>query len=306
MDIDIIGVPMDCGADRRGVDMGPSAIRYAGLSAGLKALGHDVRDLGNILVPPTDTLTAGELRLKYLDAIVPVLQQVAERVACSDSEGRTSVVLGGDHSLAVGSIAGASHGKRLGLVWLDAHGDFNDAETSPSGNVHGMPLSALCGFGDRRLVTLDGRYGPEARLDPRNVAVVAARDLDHGERALMREAGIHVFSMEAIDRDGIAAVMARAIDVASGGAGPAETDGIYVSFDIDAVDPMYAPGVGTPARGGLTFREAHMAVEMLADTGRIAGMDMVEVNPILDRINATGELAVDLILSAFGRRIWRE
>jgi arginase len=305
MNIDIIGVPMDCGADRRGVDMGPSAIRYAGLADGLARLGHDVRDLGNIAVPLSETVPRGSSRMKYLDAIIPPLQALAERIAASVDDGHATLTLGGDHSLAVGSIIGSTRRRRLGLVWVDAHADFNDAETTPSGNVHGMPLAAICGIGDERLVTLDGRYDGAPKIDPRNVALVAARDLDPGERLLMREAGIKVFSMDAIDRLGVFEVMQRAIRVACGGHGDApETQGIYVSFDIDAVDPTYAPGVGTPCSGGLTYREAHLAVEMLAATGHVVGMDMVEVNPILDRSNATGALARELILSAFGKRIW--
>jgi arginase len=307
MKIDIVGVPMDCGADRRGVDMGPSAIRYAGLSEGLRRLGHDVNDLGNIEVPLSETVPLGSSRLKYLDAIIPALQRVAETITSSVERGRATLALGGDHSLAVGSIIGATRSRRLGLVWVDAHADFNDAETTPSGNVHGMPLAAVCGLGDERLVTLGGRYGSEPKIDPQNIALVAARDLDPGERDLMRAAGIQVFSMDQIDRLGIFEVMQRAIRVAQGGhRGAPETDGIYVSFDIDAVDPTFAPGVGTPCGGGLTYREAHLAVELLAETRRIVGMDMVEVNPILDRINATGELARELILSAFGKRIWVE
>jgi arginase len=305
MEIDIIGVPMDCGADRRGVDMGPSAIRYAGLAEGLIGIGHQIYDLGNIDVPLRETAPLGSNRLKYLDAIVPTLQKLAERVTTSVLQGHATLLLGGDHSLAVGSIIGATRNRRLGLVWVDAHGDFNTADTTPSGNVHGMPLAAVCGLGDERLITLGGRHSTDPKVDPRNVAVVAARDLDPGERELMQEAGLHVFSMDTIDRLGIFEVMQRAIRVAQGGSdGAPDTEGIYVSFDIDAVDPTYAPGVGTPCNGGLTYREAHLAVEMLAETGRVVGMDMVEVNPILDRINATGELARELILSAFGKRIW--
>jgi arginase len=306
IDIDVVGVPMDCGADRRGVDMGPSAIRYAGLGSGLAALGHRVHDLGNIPVPLSETASLGSSRLKYLEAMIPALQQLAERVTASVAAGHTTLTLGGDHSLAVGSITGAAKGRRLGLVWVDAHADFNDPETTPSGNVHGMPLAALCGIGDERLVTLGGRYNRRPKIDPRHIALVAARDLDPGERVLMREAGISVYSMDAIDRLGIHEVMQRAISVAQGGDGTPNTDGIYVSFDIDAVDPTFAPGVGTPCNGGLTYREAHLAVEMLAETGRVVGMDMVEVNPILDRENQTGELARELILSAFGKRIWQD
>jgi arginase len=299
LNVDVIGVPIDYGAGRRGVDMGPSAIRYTGLRAGLEALGHRVTDLGNVEVPPSETLVPGAAPLRYLEPIVAVLERVAARVAATAAMGHVPLVLGGDHSIALGSVTGAARDRRLGLVWLDTHGDFNTAETTPSGNVHGMPLAALCGYGDPRLVTLGGAYGAQAKVAPENVAVVGARDLDDGERRLMREAGIHVFSMEAIDRAGIGEVMRRAIEVAARG-----TVGIWVSLDLDVMDPMYAPGVGTPHPGGLTFREAHLAVEMLAETGRVAGLDVVEVNPVLDRANVTAALAVELVLSAFGKRIW--
>ncbi len=299
MHIDIIGVPMDFGAGRRGVDMGPSAIRYAGLAGELKALGHTVRDLGNILVPQAETCEVGDLRLKYLEPIVGVEQRLAEQVAASVGAGHACVVLGGDHSIALGSVSGAARHRRLGLVWLDTHGDFNTDETTPSGNIHGMALAALCGYGDERLVTLGGTVGREPKVSPHNVALIGTRDLDPGERMLMREAGITVYSMEAIDRYGIGEVVRRAIDVASSG-----TDGIYVSLDLDMVDPTDAPGVGTPSPGGLTYREAHLAVEMLAETGRVVALDLVEVNPILDQINMTGKLAVQLALSAFGKRVW--
>lgn len=299
MQIDIIGVPMDYGSGRRGVDMGPSAIRYAGLEAGLEALGHEVRDHGDVTVPPSEIFEAGDPTLKYLEPILEVVQRVADRVAASTAEDRVTVVLGGDHSIALGSVAGAARGREIGVIWLDTHGDFNTNETTPSGNIHGMPLSALCGIGDERLVTLGGTREPGPIVDPQNIAIVGARDLDDEEKRLMQKAGITVYSMESVDRYGIGEVMRRAIDIASRG-----TEGIYVSFDLDVIDPNYAPGVGTPFPGGLTFREAHLAVEMLAESAKVVGLDLVEVNPILDRSNATGELAVQLALSAFGKRVW--
>lgn len=298
MQIDIIGVPIDFGAGRRGVDMGPSAIRYAGLETGLEALGYAVNDLGNVEVPPSETCVIDDPSLRYLDPIVEVLRRVADRVDASIAAGHATLVLGGDHSLALGSVSGAARRRNLGLIWLDTHGDFNTSATTPSGNIHGMPLAALCGYGDERLVTLGGTRGG-AVLPVPNVAVVGARELDPDERQLMREAGVNVFSMEAIDRYGIAEVMSRAIDVVSRG-----TDGIYVSLDLDVIDQTYAPGVGTPSPGGLTFREAHLAAEMLAETKRVVGLDLVEVNPILDHLNTTAELAVRLALSAFGKRVW--
>jgi arginase len=299
MQIDLIGVPLDFGAGRRGVDMGPSAIRYAGLRQGLESLGHQVNDTGNLAVPVNETVTPGDPRLKYLEPIVDVCRTLAERVAASIAAARMPVVLGGDHSMALGSVMGAARGRKLGLLWIDAHADFNTHETTPSGNVHGMPLAALCGYGTRQLLTLNGADHDRAKIDPRNVAIVGARDLDDDEKVLLREAGVTVFSIEAIDRYGIYEIMTRAIKVAS-----RDTDGLYLSLDLDSVDPRYAPGVGTPVPGGLTFREAHLAVELVAESGRMVGMDVVEVNPILDERNATAQLAVRLALSALGKRVW--
>lgn len=300
MEVDLIGVPLDFGADRRGVDMGPSAIRYAGLRGGLETLGHTVHDRGNVEVPVAETCPPGDPCLKYLDSIIDVARRLADRVAASLAAGHVPLTLGGDHSLALGSVMGAARGRRLGLIWLDAHGDFNTSETTPSGNIHGMPLAAIAGLGDERLVTLKGGEPPGAAIAPANIAVVGARDLDDGERALLERAGVAVFSMEAVDRLGMCEAMRRAITIVSRG-----TDGIYLSLDLDGVDPVFAPGVGTPVPGGLTFREAHLAAELVADTGRLAGVDLVEVNPILDLQNGTAVLAVQLALSAFGKRVWR-
>lgn len=299
MKIDLIGVPLDFGAGRRGVDMGPSAIRYAGLRQGLESLGHEVNDTGNVFVPVNETVDAGNPRLKYLDPIVNVCRDLAERVDRSIAAGHMPVVLGGDHSLGLGSVMGAARGRKLGLLWIDAHADFNTDETTPSGNIHGMPLSALCGIGAHPLRTLNGADHDRAKINPRNVAIVGARDLDDPEKVLLRDAGVSVFSIEAIDRHGIHDVMCRAINVAS-----RDTDGIYLSLDLDSVDPRYAPGVGTPVPGGLTFREAHLAVELAAESGRMVGIDVVEVNPILDERNTTAQLAVRLALSALGKRVW--
>ncbi|MBA4160092.1 MAG: arginase [Gemmatimonadetes bacterium] len=299
MDIDIIGVPLDFGSGRRGVDMGPSAIRYAGLHSALEALGHTVTDQGSLAVPLSETCLEGNPQLKYLEPITPVLQELMGRVARSVDEGRFPLILGGDHSLALGSVAGAARRRRLGVIWLDAHGDFNTDETTPSGNIHGMPLAALCGIGAREFVTLGGSKPAGPTLSPHQVAVVGLRSMDEQEKRLLREAGVAVFSMDMIDRFGIAEVMSRAISVVTRG-----TDGIYLSLDLDVLDPMLAPGVGTPVRGGLTYREAHLAVELLAETNLLIGMDAVEVNPILDTVNITAALAVELALSACGKRIW--
>jgi arginase len=234
-----------------------------------------------------------------MDPIVGVAQRLADRVYATMVENRLPLVLGGDHSLALGSVMGAARGRKLGLIWLDAHGDFNTHETSPSGNIHGMPLAAICGYGAPNLVTLGNTMVAGAKIDPHNIAVIGARDIDLEERKLLRSAGVAVYSMESIDRLGINEVVHRAIETVCRG-----TDGIYLSLDLDGIDPMFAPGVGTPVMGGLTFREAHLAVELLAETKRLVGMDLVEVNPILDRTNMTAELAVQMALSAFGKRIW--
>jgi arginase len=299
MDIDILGVPLDMGADRRGVDMGPSAIRYAHLQQGLEELGYSVEDKGNVDVPIAEMCRITEPKLKYIDCIVPMTRRVAGAVATSVQGGHFPLVLGGDHSIALGSIRGAAKHKKLGLLWIDAHADFNTDETTPSGNIHGMPLAALCGLGDHRLVQLWDEVVPA--VDPTKVVVLGARDLDSGEKKNLREVGVTVLSLEQIDRIGMHDAVSRAIEQVSHG-----TDGIYLSFDVDSLDPRHAPGVGTPVSGGLTYREAHLACEMVAETGKLAGMDMVEVNPILDVQNQTAHLAVELILSALGRRVWRE
>ena len=298
MQIDVIGVPIDLGADRRGVDMGPSAIRYAHLHQKLEELGYTLNDRGNIEVPIQETCSITDPRLKYMDCIIPMARRVSGAVATSIQGGRFPLVLGGDHSLSVGSIRGAAKHKKLGLIWVDAHADFNTAETTPSGNIHGMPLAALCGMGDPRLVRLwEDETAPV--LDPRRVAVIGARDLDPGEKRNLREADVMVQSMEQIDRIGMVAALEKAIDRVS-----RDVDGIYLSLDMDALDPRHAPGVGTPVPGGLTYREAHLACEVVAETGKLIGMDLVEVNPILDVQNQTAILAVEFIRSALGSRIW--
>jgi arginase len=239
-----------------------------------------------------------DARLKYIDCILPVARRISGAVSRSIQGGRFPLVLGGDHSLAVGSIRGAARLKKVGVLWIDAHADFNTPETTPSGNIHGMPLAALCGRGDKRLVQLWKENWPV--VDPRRVAVIGARDLDTGEKRNLGEAGVMVQSMEQIDREGLVSIMEKAINRIT-----TETDGIYLSFDMDSLDPRHAPGVGTPVAAGLTQREAHLVCEMVAETGRLMGMDMVEVNPILDIQNQTANLAMDLILTALGKRIWQ-
>jgi arginase len=295
MNIHIIGAPVDLGAGRRGVDMGPSAIRYAGLQAGLERLGHIVVDAGNVVAPPAETRRAGDARLKYLDEIVALNDVLVARVGALVAGGHLPLVLGGDHSVALGSVAATTASSRLGLIWLDAHGDFNTPETSPSGNIHGMPLAALAGLGAPGLVGI-GRPGP--KVTPQTIVLVGARDLDNGERELLHKHGVHVYTMGHIDRLGMATVMAQAIEHARNG-----TTGVHVSLDLDVVDPRDAPGVGTPVRGGISYREAHLALEMIADSGLLRGLDLVEVNPILDNRNATAELAAELAWSALGKKI---
>ncbi len=299
----IIGVPMDLGASRRGVDMGPSALRLAGLADRLTQLGYAVEDCGNVRVPDRTTLgppgEAGSGR-DFLPAIALVCEELAALTATTVRAGAVPLVLGGDHSLGAGSVAGVAtalgeRGQRVGLIWLDAHGDVHTPETSASGNVHGMPVAHLLGRGDARLSHVSAVY---PAVLPQHVAFVGLRDLDPPERAFIKSSGVAAFTMRDIDERGLRAVMSDAIEVASRGTG-----GIHVSCDADWVDPAEAPGVGTPVRGGATMREAHLAMEMVSDTGALVGMDLVEINPILDQRNHTAELAVDLLASAFGRGI---
>lgn len=297
MKIDVIGVPIDLGADRRGVDMGPSAIRYAHLQQKLEDLGYDVEDKGNVEVPIAEMCRISEPKLKYIDCIIPMGRRVSGAVSTSMQAGNFPLVLGGDHSLSVGSIRGAARNRKIGVIWVDAHADFNTPETTPSGNIHGMPLAALCGLGDARLVQLWDETVPV--IDPQRVAVIGARDLDPGEKRNLREAGVMVMGMEQLDRIGIVSAMEKAIERVS-----READGIYLSFDMDSLDPRHASGVGTPVTGGLTYREAHLVCELVAETGKLIGMDIVEVNPILDVQNQTAALAVEFALSALGSRVW--
>lgn len=299
MNIDIIGVPVDMGADRRGVDMGPSAIRYALLKEQLEKLGHIVIDKGNVEVPIAELCAITDPKLKFLDCIVPMARRVAGAVATSVKSKNLPLVLGGDHSLSLGSIRGAARQKKIGVLWVDAHADFNTAETTPSGNIHGMPLAALCGLGAPELVQIGNE--PIPIIDPANVAIIGARDLDTGEKENLRQAGAMVMSMEQIDRYGLMGSMEKAIERIS-----RDTDGIYLSFDMDAMDPRHAPGVGTPVTGGLTYREAHLICELVAETNNLIGMDVVEINSILDVQNQTALLAVEFILSALGQRTWIE
>jgi len=297
-DIAIIGVPLDLGAGRRGVDMGPSAMRYAGLRERIAALGYRVRDLGNLAVPLAEQIEppAADEPLRYLQPIVGVVRDLAQQVRDVISSNTLPIILGGDHSLSIGSVAGAAHNRRIGVIWLDAHGDYNTPETTPSGNIHGMGLAVLTGRGHP---TLTGLIGRAPVIRPGDAALVGVRNLDDGERELLRTSGVHVFTMHDIDRRGMAAVMEEAILHVS-----ASTSGFHLSFDLDVLDPHEAPGVGTPVLGGITYREAHLAMELVAASGRLISLDLVEVNPILDTRNMTALLAVEFALSALGKTIY--
>ncbi|NNJ09596.1 arginase [Chloroflexales bacterium ZM16-3] len=296
-EIALIGVPIDLGAGRRGVDMGPSAMRYTGLQQRIAALGHTVRDLGNLAAPMIETGAdlGPDERLRYLEPITDLCENLADTVAACVAHGQLPLILGGDHSISIGSVSGSARGRTLGLIWIDAHADFNTAETTPSGNIHGMSMAVLSGRGHPRLT---GMAGKTPAIRPEHIALVAARDIDPLERDALRGSGVHIFTMHEIDRRGMARVMDEAIAAIS-----RDTDGYHVSFDLDVVDPREAPGVGTPVVGGISYREAHLAMELLSQAGGIRSLDLVEVNPILDEHNATAELAVEMALSALGKRI---
>jgi arginase len=299
--IRIMGVPLDMGASRRGVDMGPSAVRVAGLEKRLEALGHHVTDAGNIRVEIAETQSVGSSNARYLKEIAETCTRTAEAVVKALEEGATPVVLGGDHSLAAGSCSGVAenyrrHGQKIGLIWLDAHSDINTPETSPSGNVHGMPLAALLGLGPGLLSDI---YGFAPKIASENTVLIGVRDIDAAERENIRRAGVaEVYTMRDIDERGMRAVMEEALREAGRG-----TAGYHVSLDMDWIDPEDAPGVGTPVRGGATYREAHLAMEIIADHGRMLSFEIVEVNPVIDEHNRTADLAVELACSVFGKKI---
>ncbi len=307
--VHILGVPLDHGAGRRGVGMGPSALRVAGLHGALTALGCQLADLGDIDVAAPETLSPGDNRARYLDQIAAVCEQVCRRVREVLGNDGLPLVIGGDHSVAIGTISGiASHLRSQrddlsadppGLIWFDAHGDINTPHTSPSGNIHGMPLACLLGQGSPALTGL-GYAG--AKLDASRCALVGVRDLDTAERELLKASGVRTFTMAEIDKRGLATVMDEAIAIAIASTS-APNRMLHVSFDVDVLDPTVAPGTGTTKPGGLTYREAHLALEMIADTKRLTSLEMVEVNPTLDWQNQTAVLAVELIASALGKRI---
>jgi len=301
--VHLIGAPLDLGGGRRGVDMGPSALRIAGLGEQIAALGRATIDQGNVAAPIRELAREGDARKKYIEDIAAVCRRIHAMARASLDAGALPVVIGGDHSVAAGSVAAsaeavrAATGKPLGVIWVDAHGDMNTPETSESGNVHGMPLAALLGREPKELaITVNGPTAPAVR--PEHTVLVGIRNLDAREKDQIREAGVHVFTMKDIDRLGMAAVAERALAAASAGTG-----GVHVSFDLDVCDPGIAPGVGTPVRGGLGYREAHLLMELVADSGRLVALDVVEANPTLDIRNTTAELGCELALSALGKNI---
>ncbi|RMH02530.1 MAG: arginase [Planctomycetota bacterium] len=298
--IRILGVPMDLGASHRGTDMGPSALRIAGVADGLRRLGYRIEREQDLVVPAMETRAPADPALRFQPEILAVCTALAEAVGAALDDGALPLIYGGDHSIAMGSVAGvAGHlrrrGERLGLIWFDAHGDMNVPATSPSGNVHGMPLAHLLGFGDPALAGIGG-FAPKVR--PEDVVLIGLRDLDAGERRVIRDSGVGAYTMREIDERGIGAVVREAIERVSAG-----TAGFHLSFDVDGLDPEIAPGVGTPVPGGLGYREAHLFMECVADSGRMLSCEVVELNPILDDRNRSAELVRHLLLSAFGLAI---
>ena len=291
--VEIIGAPLDLGQSLRGVDMGPSAVRYAGLAKRLETLGYRVRDVGNVQTPVRDHLSR-TAKDHFAAPIHDACEVLYKAVSQALEREELPIVLGGDHSIAIGSVGGASQSGAMGLLWIDAHADFNTPDVSPSGNIHGMPLAILNGHGDPTLVNV-GR--PGAKVDPNDVVIIALRDLDAIERLRLLESGMHIFTMREIDERGIAAVTREALERLR------HRERLHVSLDLDSVDPAFAPGVGTPVTGGLSTREAHLLMEIIAEDGRVGSLDVVEINPILDVRNRTAGLAADLVASLLGKRI---
>lgn len=293
--ISIVGVPMDLGQAKRGVDMGPAAIRYADVIERLTMLGYDVQDLGDIEIEGSKRDDADE-KLKNLHAVAETNRRLAKLVSEIVNQKRFPLIFGGDHSIAIGTIAGiAKYYERLGVIWFDAHGDLNTRETSPSGNIHGMPLAVNLGIGEKVLTHIEN-YAP--KIQPEHVTIIGARSLDEGEKQLIHQLGMKVYTMHEVDRLGMATIMEEVIAYYS-----KHTDGLHISFDLDCLDPLDAPGVGTPVLGGLTYRESHLAMEMLAEADLVTSAEFVEVNPILDERNKTARTAVALIGSLFGEKL---
>ncbi|MGF7029922.1 arginase [Paenibacillus mucilaginosus] len=294
-DISLIGVPLQLGADRAGVELGPHALRTSNIQQRLEYLGHRVHDTGDIHVNRLDPCAPGE-KLKYLAEIARVNAELAQRVAAEMGRGYFPLVIGGDHSVAIGTIKGVlQHVNRLGVIWFDAHPDVNTEETTGSGNIHGMSLAVMLGYGHKSLISIGGE---QAKINPRNVVIIGARSIDPGERIFLREQGIRVFTMHEIDKYGMRAVMDEAMERVTDG-----TDGVHLSLDLDGMDPQEAPGVGTPVSGGITYRESHYAMETLYESGVLVSAEIVEVNPMLDIGNKTARAAVELAGSVFGERI---
>jgi len=296
----ILGAPMDFGAGRRGVDMGPSALRKAGLQGKLTGLGYQIQDLGNVFVDQQESMPEGDSKAKFLESISQSCTVLAAQVAGVIERGSFPLVLGGDHSIAAGTVAGVASayrrkGQKIGLMWIDAHTDMNTPGTTPSGNVHGMPLACCIGHGPSELTRILD-FAP--KVDAKNVVLIGIRDVDREERDLVRSSGVSVFTMRQIDEMGLHQVMDRALAIVNDG-----TDGFHLSLDMDSIDPVEAPGVGTLVQGGMTYREGHLAMEMICDHGSLVSMELVEVNPVLDIANRTAELAVQLVASAMGKKI---
>jgi len=300
MTIHIIGVPMDLGAGRRGVDMGPSAIRIAGIGPRLTELGYTVVDEGDLSIKTQEEQRIKDPLAKYLPEISRVVSVLSRKVEKVLEHGDFPLILGGDHSTAIGTISGVAmharkHSRKLGVFWIDAHGDFNTPQSSPSGNIHGMPLAVCTGLGPRALLRVGGTF---RKVDPRNVAIIGLRTLDKGERDNLIKYGVKIFTMEEIDKFGIHRVMKSVFQQVG-----KKVDHVHVSFDLDSVDPVYAPGVGTPVKGGLDYREAHLIMEMVAESRKMSSLELVEVNPIIDNRNQSAEFAVEMVQSAFGKKI---
>ena len=298
--IQIIGVPLDLGASRRGTDMGPSALRIAGLGAALRKLGYQVAREQDIAAPAMETRGNEDVKARYKPQILHVCTELAANVKGHLANGDFPLVIGGDHSIAMGTVAGvASHyrarGEKIGLIWFDAHGDMNIPDTSPSGNIHGMPLAHLLGRGDKDLMNIEG-FSP--KVDPKNVALIGVRDIDGGERQIIRDSGIHAYSMREIDERGMGEVIREALEFVNDG-----TAGFHISFDVDGCDPSVIPGSGTLVPGGVNYREAHLMLEYCADDGRLLSLEIVELNPFLDHKNVSAERTLELILSAMGKSI---
>jgi arginase len=294
--VSVVGVPMDLGQIRRGVDMGPSAMRYAGLIEEIQRLGFEVKDFGDITIHRSTTGTNQEQNLKNLQEVIKTSEELCRELDEILSEGGFPLLLGGDHSISIGSIAGVSkHYKELGVIWYDAHADLNTAETSPSGNIHGMPLAANLGLGHGKLIKIGGYT---EKIKPENIVIIGARSIDEGEKKIIKEQGIKLFTMHDIDRKGMSTIMEETIAYFAG-----RTDGVHLSLDLDAIDPVDAPGVGTPVLGGVTYRESHLAMEMLAEAKIITSAEFVEVNPILDNKNQTANVAVELVASLLGKKL---